>query len=161
MSSLIQDAILGTILTASVPALFYCTVSAYKLLDYESTTKKAAKFTAEAGRQLYKSRTTQSAALANVLLSLATAGWLLFDAHNAPSGKDMAWRHLRWALLPVAAGVATRIYVSNFWKGAMKATLPGMTGYNDAIRATENGIWWAGNVLYGWGTYAVIAVLFI
>lgn len=161
MPYILPTLLLGTLFTSSFPALFYYGTASWKLLAYESTTKKAAKVSAEAGHQLRKTRTTQGAALVASLVSVGSASALLYDlfSNNQPSMNRVYW-HVTCAFASILVGGAADFYVSGFWQGAMKALLPGMRGYNDAVRATENGLWWSRNLLYGWGTYALYALTF-
>lgn len=105
-------------------------------------TKKAAKFSSEAGRQLRKTRTTQGSAVFASVISTVSAVYALIFTNDVPA------LSLANAILSLAAAN----YVSGFWKGAMK-TPPGMGGkeYNDAIRATEQGLTWLNPLGLGWG----------
>lgn len=114
------------------------------LLQYESMTKKAAKFSAEAGRQLRKTRTTQGSAVVASVISTLSAAYLLASANSTQSSSGLSL--VNAIVCSAAAG-----YVGGFWKGAMKAPFGlGGSEYNDAIRATERGLSWLYRLGMGW-----------
>lgn len=161
MPYILPTALLITLLTSSLPALYYYSSASSNLLTYESTTKKAAKVTSEASRQLRKSRTTMATALASTLTFAASSSLLLKDLfYPGDTTERRVYWHVELSILSVIVGVLADLYVGGFWKGALKAPFPGMTGYNDAIRSTESGLWWSRNIIMGWGVYAVYALTF-
>lgn len=164
MPYVLPTLLLTTLFGASLPPLFFYSTASWKLLAYESATKKAAKVTSEAGRQLRKTRLTQGAAILASLTFASCSAALLKDLFSpAAETERRVWWHVELALLSLIVGGAADVYVSGFWKGAMKVpSIPGLggTGYNDAVRATENGMWWSRNELMGWGVYALYALTF-
>lgn len=161
VSHVLPSLLAATLVVSAFPALFQYLTASYKLLQYESATKKAAKYSAEASHQLFKTRTTQGAALLTTLVSMGTSALLLYDLWTDVSGQDKTlYGHANWAVLNVATGALAQLYVGGFWKGAMKAPLPGMTGYNDAVRATESGLWWSRKLLSGWAMYMIYSLTF-
>ena len=115
-------------------------------MEYEGVTKKAAKISAEAGRQLHKTRTTQSAAVIACILSAATAGYGVFTAGAT------SWV----ALLNAVVCGGAWFYVGDFWGGAAKAPF-GIGGrqYNDAVRATQQVLVFLQGLGAGWGIVGI------
>lgn len=163
MPYILPTTLLITLLTSSLPCLYHYTTASSNLLNYESATKKAAKYvTSEASRQLHKSRTTMATALLSTVTSLAASSLLLKDLfYPTDTSESRVYWHVELATLSVLVGGVADWYVGGFWKGAMKATgVPGMLGYNDAVRSTESGLWWSRNVMVGWLVYVVYALTF-
>ena len=102
-------------------------------MRYEEKTKKAAKYSDEAGRQLQKTRMTQGAAVIACVASTITAACLTMIRSTTITSAIVA-------LLNAAVCAGARTYVSGFWKGA--ARIPGAGDYNDAVRSTDQVITW-------------------
>ncbi|CAD0110727.1 unnamed protein product [Aureobasidium uvarum] len=92
------------------------------LQQYEETSKKAAKYSTEAERQLHKTRTTQSSGAICILASLVAATTLSLVPNSLPS-------FVRFGISPAALVLTlfVRAHVSNFWKA--KAKVPFVDGY--------------------------------
>lgn len=170
MPYILPTTLLTTLLLSPLPALYHYTLSTTNLLTYESATKKASKITSEATRQLHKTRKTQAAALLSSLTYIISAAALLHDLFHptdlpgadADPERRVYW-HVEVSFFTIVVGGAADFYVSGFWEGARKvpSLVPGVgTGYNDAVRATESGLWWSRNVVVGWCVYAVYALTF-
>ncbi len=141
----------GLLLLASLPPLYLSITSSGLLMRYEDMTKKAANYSAEAGRQLHKTRTTQGSAVIASLASTITATCLIFTRSSTTTGAVLA-------VLNAVACVAARIYISDFWKEA--ARIPSASEYNDAVRLTEQAITWLGGLAGAWFGYAGYLGLF-
>lgn len=98
-------------------------------------------------------------AILSTITYAASASLLLKDLFSPTdtSERRVYW-HVELSFLSIAVGVAADWYVGGFWKGAGK--VPGMMGYNDAVRSTENGLWWSRNMIVGWVVYAIYALTF-
>jgi hypothetical protein len=113
------------------------------LQQYEETSKKAAKYSFEAERQLHKTRTTQSSGaicvsdwllehkwlnlctdrlISQILASMIAATTLSLVPNSLPS-------YVRFGISPAALVLTlfVRAHVSNFWKA--KAKIPFVQGY--------------------------------
>lgn len=135
----------GIVFFLSLPPLYLSITSAQLLMRYEERTEKAAKYSNEAGRQLYKTRTTQGAAVIACATSTVSAACLTFSNSRTSTGAALA-------VINAAACMSARVYVSDFWKGA--ARVPGAGDYNDAVRATDKTIAWLGGLAGAWVGYA-------
>jgi len=141
----------GMVLLVSLPPLYLSITSSGLLMRYEDMTKKAANYSAEAGRQLHKTRTTQGAAVIASLASTISATCLIFTRSSTSTNAILA-------TVNAAACLGARVYISDFWKGA--ARVPGSGDYNDAVRATEQAITWLGGLSGAWVGYAAYLGLF-
>ena len=135
----------GIVLLVSLPPLYLSINSSGLLMRYEDKTKKAAKYSSEASRQLHKTRTTQGAAVIASLASNISATYLIFTKSSTSATAILS-------VVNAAACLGARIYVSDFWKGA--ARIPGTGDYNDAVRDTEQAITWLGVLAGAWAGYA-------
>ena len=131
----------GTVFLLSIPPLYLSITSSGLLMRYEEKTKKAAKYSNEAGRQLQKTRTTQGAAIIACVASTITAACLAFIKSTKITSTIVA-------LLNAAACAGARTYVSGFWRGA--ARVPGAGDYNDAVRSTDQAVAWLGPLAGAW-----------
>ncbi|KAI0424206.1 hypothetical protein F5Y09DRAFT_335963 [Xylaria sp. FL1042] len=116
-----------------------CQVAITRLLDYEDATKKLAKISGEAERQLHKTRMTQAAGAIAILVSLAVSVLLA----TGGASYDMLVRYLASPVMALAVFIA-RTYLRDFWAGkggksvtANKIPLPKMEGYNEALGKTQ------------------------
>lgn len=132
--NLIQRFLLIVILCISLLCLVLSYSAIWRLQLYESATKKAAKLSSEAGRQLRKTRTTQGAGAIASLASTICSVVILASNYKGTNGGSVPL--VLGAACAVVSHVAKR-YVAGFWSGSVKVPL-GNTEYNDAIRATEN-----------------------
>ncbi|KAJ3560789.1 hypothetical protein NPX13_g9185 [Xylaria arbuscula] len=138
---------IGQIVIAAYGAM-QCQVAITRLLDYEDATKKLAKVSSEAQRQLHKTRTTQAAGAIAILVSFVAS--VLLTTKGSSYG--MLVRYLSSPVM--ASGVYfAREYLRDFWGGkggkpvtANKVPLPKMEGYNEALEKTRRRCWrfWAG-----------------
>jgi len=145
-----SNLISAVIFLVSLPPLHLSITSAQFLMRYEEKMEKAAKYSNEADRQLYKTRTTQGAAVIACITSTVSAACLMFLSSRASTGAALA-------VVNVAACLGARIYVSNFWKGA--ARVPFANSYNDASRDTDKTIVWLGGLAGTWAGYACYRAL--
>lgn len=147
---IVAKVISSLLLAISLPSLYLAVTSSRLLLKYENITKKAAKLSAEAARQLHKTRTTQSSLVLGCLSSTFTAAY------------GLQVRLPNWLLSSLIAAVvgSTYVHASNFWKGAMKSPLPGGGGYNDAVRSTETILMLMPYMIGGWGIMAALSLVF-
>ncbi|KAJ8124769.1 hypothetical protein O1611_g8871 [Lasiodiplodia mahajangana] len=129
-------------------------VAITKLLEYEDATKKLAKISSEAERQLHKTRTTQAAGAITILVSFAASVLLLIIGWSYGF-----WVHYLISQFMVLAVFAAKTYIQNFWAGkngrdatANKIPLPKMRDYNEALERTEETI-----KVLGWLTMSWVA----
>jgi hypothetical protein len=126
--------------------LYHASISVPNLQQYESKSKKAAKYSQVAADQLHKTRSTQTAGTIAVsfifqplhpnLTSISqgifsTAASLLLGFHIITSGPKSL-------ILNVAAGLATAgasVHMGGFWDE--KGKVPFMTDYNDAVDSSK------------------------
>lgn len=108
------------------------------LQKYEDASKKLAKYSNEAERQLYKTRTTQASGAVSVLVSLFVSLFLVFRGSSSSF-------IVRYLSSPAMAGaiLLARTHMQQYWTGkdgktvGMRIPLPKMDGYNDAQKKTE------------------------
>lgn len=124
-----------TALALSLPPSYLTITSSRLLMNYEDMTKKAAKYTAEAERQLWKTRKTQGSAVVASLASLVCAVFVTF---SDPPKMTL----LGIGVVNALASYGAFQYVSSFWNGTARVPLPGSGKYNDAVRATESAMFW-------------------
>lgn len=154
-STYLSNLILSGLFITSIPPLYQSITAAQLLLNYEDMTKKAAKWSNEAGRQLHKTRTTQTAAVVSTLTSTLSAAYLLY---SALSGTDD--RTKSSAVCGVNAVVCTLVYryMKEFWGNAARVPLPGSREYNDAVRGTESVMVYLRGLGLGWGAFVLVKV---
>ncbi|GAW21270.1 hypothetical protein ANO14919_107890 [Xylariales sp. No.14919] len=138
-----------------------CQVAITKLLEYEDATKKLAKISSEADRQLHKTRTTQAVGAIATLLSFTVS--VLLTTGGASYGPLV-----RYFASPVMALTvfAARVYLRDFWAGkgdkpvtANKVPLPKMEGYNEALEKTQKSLEVLGWLTISWVTSSVLAII--
>ncbi|KAI0096964.1 hypothetical protein GGR51DRAFT_488246 [Nemania sp. FL0031] len=136
-------------------------VAITKLLEYEDATKKLAKISSEAERQLQKTRTTQAAGAITILVSFAISVLLV------TRGASCSFL-VRYLSSPFMAGAvfAARTYIQDFWAGkngkdvtANKVPLPQMKDYNEALERTQEAIKVLGWLTMGWIASSALAVI--
>ncbi|KAI1172863.1 hypothetical protein F4777DRAFT_590271 [Nemania sp. FL0916] len=134
-------------------------VAITRLLEYEDATKKLAKISNEAERQLHKTRTTQAAGAVALLVSFAVSA--LLATGGAPS---ILVSYLASPVMALTV-FAARTYIQDFWgKGGKKITankipLPKLGAYNEALERTQKalevlrwlGISWAASTVLALG----------
>ncbi|KAI1120493.1 hypothetical protein F5Y10DRAFT_258287 [Nemania abortiva] len=128
-------------------------VAISKLLEYEDATKKLAKISSEAERQLHKTRTTQAAGAVTILVSFAIS--VLLVTRGASYGALV--RYLSSPFMALAV-LTARTYIQDFWTGkngkvtANKVPLPKMGDYNEVLERTQKSV-----EVLGWLTISWIA----
>ncbi|TVY85914.1 hypothetical protein LAWI1_G008608, partial [Lachnellula willkommii] len=110
--------------------LYLSSISISNLQKYEETSKKAARYSKEAARQLHKTRTTQASSEIAGLTTFLTSAYLVFASGSKFWGAFLA-------LANVAVLVLVRDHVGRFWKGAAKIPAPKMGEYNEAVSKTQ------------------------
>ncbi|KAI1748671.1 hypothetical protein F4782DRAFT_516371 [Xylaria castorea] len=132
-----------------------------KLLEYEDATKKLAKISSEADRQLHKTRTTQASGAVAILVSFVVS--VLLTTGGASYGFLV-----RYLASPVMAGAvfAARAYLQGFWTGksgktvtANKIPLPKMGAYNEALERTQKSLEVLGWLTMGWVASSALALI--
>jgi hypothetical protein len=114
-------------------------VAITNLRKYEATSKKLAKYSNEAERQLHKTRTTQALGALAIIISL------LASLHFFRAGGDSGVFYRFLASPVMGAGVYfARTHMAEYWTGSKSGTaagkrlpLPKMEDYNEAQRRTE------------------------
>ncbi|RDW61556.1 hypothetical protein BP5796_11448 [Coleophoma crateriformis] len=105
-------------------------VAITNLLQYEEKAKKAAKYSNTADKQLWDTRKTQASATITVLSTLLSSAYLLLLRTTTTT-------KLAVAAVNVAALIAARKHVGDFWAGKAKVPVPGVGSYNEAISKTQ------------------------
>lgn len=146
LPSLSTIATLG-ILVTSLPTLYLTFTSARLFSRYEDVTKKAAKYSREAGRQLHKTRTTQGSAVAASLVSTVSAMVALVAGSGTPQAIYVC---------NAISCFAVWKYVNDFWGNTARVPLPGSREYNDAVRTTERALSFLIFLGLGWAGVAVV-----
>ncbi|KAF7846387.1 hypothetical protein BT93_L4475 [Corymbia citriodora subsp. variegata] len=123
-----------------------------QLQQYEEQSEKAAKYSGTAESQLHKTRTTQASAVGAILASFVISIVLTTIPNQLPS-------LLRYTLSPAALIVTlfARSHVSNFW--TVKAKIPLVDGYNDAISKTKELMQIMEYLEYSWVATALVSGL--
>ncbi|GAW26452.1 hypothetical protein SAMD00023353_3200900 [Rosellinia necatrix] len=136
-------------------------VAITKLLEYEDVTKKLAKFSSEAERQLHKTRMTQAAGAIAILVSFGISVFLITG--GAPKG--FLVRYLSSPAMALAT-FASRAYIRDFWAGkggkaatANKIPMPKMDGYNEALERTQRSLEVLGWLTISWAASSVLALV--
>ncbi|KAG0646211.1 hypothetical protein D0Z07_8416 [Hyphodiscus hymeniophilus] len=132
--------------------LYLASISISNLQEYEETSKKAAKYSNTAEKQLHKTRTTQASGTIAVLLSFLTSAYMIF---SSPS----VLPRLVIAVGNIAALLAAREHVGAFWKGKAKVPLPGVGDYNDAISITQETRLNMAYMAAGWTVLGALSML--
>ncbi|KAJ8119323.1 hypothetical protein ONZ43_g3705 [Nemania bipapillata] len=136
-------------------------VAISKLLEYEEATKKLAKISSEAERQLHKTRTTQASGAVTILISFAVSVLLVTGGASYPS-------LVRYLVSPFMALVvyAARVYIRDFWAGKngknvtdKKIPLPKMADYNEALERTEKSLRVLGWLTISWVASSAVALI--
>lgn len=129
------------------------------LQKYEDASKKLAKYSNEAERQLHKTRTTQTSGAVAILVSLVAA--LLLAARG--SSFSLLVRYLASPVM--AAGIwFARAHIQEYWTRDGKTVgtrvpLPKMGDYNEAQKRTEELLKVLEFLLFSWGLTSVVAVV--
>ncbi|KAI1348083.1 hypothetical protein F5Y01DRAFT_228864 [Xylaria sp. FL0043] len=138
-----------------------CQVAITRLLDYEDATKKLAKVSSEAERQLHKTRKTQAAGAIATLVSFAVS--VLLVTGGASYG--MLVRYLASPVMALAVSAA-KSYLRDFWTGkgakpvtANKVPLPKMGGYNEALEKTQKVLEVLDWLTIGWAASSALALI--
>ncbi|KAI1161652.1 hypothetical protein F5B18DRAFT_425715 [Nemania serpens] len=138
-----------------------CQVAISRLLEYEDATKKLAKISSEAERQLYKTRTTQASGAVTILVSFVVSVVL------TTRGPHYGFL-VRYFASPVMALAvyAARSYIQDFWWGkdgkkatANKVALPKMGDYNEALEKTHRSLEVLGWLMISWVASSALAVV--
>lgn len=136
-------------------------VAISRLLEYEEATKKLAKISSEAERQLYKTRTTQASGAVAILVSFAVS--VLLVTRGASYG--FLVRYFASPVMALAV-FAARAYIQDFWVGkdgkkvtANKIALPKMGGYNEALEKTHKSLEVLGWLTISWVASSVLTVV--
>ncbi|KAI8946513.1 hypothetical protein F4801DRAFT_593292 [Xylaria longipes] len=127
-------------------------VAISKLLEYKDATKKLAKISSEAGRQLHKTRTTQASCAVAILVSFLVS--VLLTTGGASSG--FLVRYLASPVMALAV-FAARTHLQGFWAGkggkavtTNKIPLPKMGPYNEALGRTQKSLEFLGWLTISW-----------
>ncbi|KAI1423387.1 hypothetical protein F5Y12DRAFT_757486 [Xylaria sp. FL1777] len=138
-----------------------CQVAITRLLEYEDATKKLAKISSEAERQLHKTRMTQAAGAIAILVSFGVS--VLLATRGASYG--MLVRYLISPVMALAV-FAAREYLRDFWAGkggkaatANKIPLPKMGGYNEALERTQKLLEVLGWLTISWTASSALAMI--
>ncbi|KAI0803902.1 hypothetical protein GGR55DRAFT_381614 [Xylaria sp. FL0064] len=139
-----------------------CQVAITRLLDYDDATKKLAKVSSEAERQLHKTRKTQAAGAVAILVSFAAS--VLLVTGGASYG--MLVRYLASPVMALAVSAA-KSYLRDFWAGkggakpvtANKIPLPKMGGYNEALEKTQKVLEVLDWLTIGWAASSALALI--
>ncbi|CZR63757.1 uncharacterized protein PAC_13654 [Phialocephala subalpina] len=110
--------------------LYLASISIRNLQKYEDATKTAAKYSNIAESQLWKTRYTQASGTLTVLFTFLSSSYLI--ASSRGTAKNLAVTGLN-----IAALIAAREHVGNFWKRKAKIPLPKTGDYNEAIGKTQ------------------------
>ncbi|KAI1323624.1 hypothetical protein F5Y16DRAFT_335168 [Xylariaceae sp. FL0255] len=130
-------------------------VAISNLLKYEDATKKLAKFSSEAEKQLHRTRTTQASGAAALFVSFIAS--VLLGLWGSSYGFLV-----RYLASPVIAlGMfAAKIHLQDFWgkDGSVKVPLPKMEGYNEAMDKTREVMNVLGWLTIAWAAGSVMAL---
>jgi hypothetical protein len=130
------------------------------LRKYEETSKKLAKYSNEAERQLHKTQTTQASGAVSVLLSLLVSLFLVFRG----SSQNVLVRYLASPVM-VAAVFFARTHIQDYWAGkdgktvGKRVPLPKMEDYNEAQRKTEELLKVLEWLMFSWFATSLVAVV--
>jgi hypothetical protein len=129
------------------------------LRRYEETSKKLAKYSNEAERQLHKTRTTQTSGAVAVLLSFFLS--LLLAVRG--SSYNVLIRYLASPVM-VAGVFFARTHIQEYWAGkdgktvGKRVPLPKMEDYNDAQRKTEELLKVLEWLMFSWAATSLVAL---
>lgn len=151
MASILSKAALAGLLLGSISASYLSITSSRLLMEYEDMTKKAAKYSNEAERQLWKTRKTQGSAVVAILTSALSAAYLLLTSSNDTKSNAIC------GLNAITCTLVWR-YVSGFWAHSARVPLPGSGKYNDAVRNTEQVMLFLRGLGVGWGVLLLAKV---
>jgi hypothetical protein len=135
-------------------------IAIQNLLKYEDASKKLAKVSSEAERQLHLTRTTQASGAIAILVSFVVS--LLLATGGASYG--FLVRYFASPAMALAIFYA-RAYLQDFWTGkngknvSPKIPLPKMEGYNEALEKTQKLLNVLGWLTISWAMAAPLAVL--
>ncbi|KAI0854641.1 hypothetical protein F4860DRAFT_498918 [Xylaria cubensis] len=132
-----------------------------KLLEYEDASKKLAKVSSEAERQLHKTRTTQASGAVAILVSFVAS--VLLITRGASYG--FLVRYFASPAMAVAV-YAARAYLQDFWTGkngkdvtANKIPLPKMGDYNEALERTQKSLEVLGWLVISWAASSALVLM--
>ncbi|KAI0435644.1 hypothetical protein F4803DRAFT_544877 [Xylaria telfairii] len=132
-----------------------------RLLEYEDATKKLAKISSEAERQLHKTRTTQASGAIAILVSFVVS--VLLATGGASYG--FLVRYLASPGMALAV-FAARTHLQDFWAGkggkavtANKIPLPKMGAYNEALERTQRSLEVLGWLAISWVASSALALV--
>ncbi|ETS76751.1 hypothetical protein PFICI_12138 [Pestalotiopsis fici W106-1] len=123
------------------------------LQKYEDTSKKLAKYSNEAERQLHTTRTTQASGALAIAASLLAALYLLFKGGSGGA----LFRLIASPVVGVAIFLA-RNHVQGFWAGGKRVPLPKMEDYNEAQRRTDELLKVLDWLVLSWAATSLVAV---
>ncbi|CZT48369.1 uncharacterized protein RSE6_09053 [Rhynchosporium secalis] len=111
--------------------LYLAADSINKLLGYEDMSKKAAKYSKTAEKQLHMTRSTQASGTIakQLLISTLSAAYMLVTL--PPIGNQ------GMAGLNMLALVLARKHVGNFWSDKPRVPVPGAGDFNEAAKKTQ------------------------
>jgi hypothetical protein len=130
------------------------------LRKYEDASKKLAKYSNEAERQLHKTRTTQTSGAVAVLVSLLASLTLLFRG----SSYGLMVRYLASPVM-CAASYFARAHIQDYWAGkdgktvGTRIPLPKMEDYNEAQRKTEELLKVLEWLMFSWFATNLVAIV--
>ncbi|KAH8599287.1 hypothetical protein B0O99DRAFT_613474 [Bisporella sp. PMI_857] len=152
MASTISSIVLVLQAAFSGYNLYLASISITNLQGYEEKSKKAAEYSQTAANQLHKTRTTQTSGTLAILSSFLSSIAIIVGVGS--TGKQLAL-----AALNVAALVAARWHVGDFWRGKAKIPLPGVGDYNEAISTTQETRLNMPFLMGGWGVIALLSLI--
>ncbi|KAI8624939.1 hypothetical protein F5Y19DRAFT_282790 [Xylariaceae sp. FL1651] len=134
-------------------------VAISNLLTYEDASKKLAKISSEAERQLHRTRTTQASGAVAIVVSFVVS--LLLATQGA--SYSVLVRCLASPVMALAV-YSARAHLQDFWTGkdgksvTSKIPLPKMEGYNVALEKTQRLLDVLGWLTMAWALTSVVAV---
>ncbi|KAK9776093.1 hypothetical protein AB5N19_12072 [Seiridium cardinale] len=135
-------------------------VAVTNLQKYEDTTKKLAKYSNEAERQLHKTRTTQTSGAVAMIVSLLVSLILFWKG----SYGGIIQRFL--ASPAMCAGIFfARKHMAQYWTGStqgksagLRVPLPKMGDYNEAQKSTEELLKVLDYLMFSWLATSLVAL---
>lgn len=135
-------------------------VAITNLQKYEETSKKLAKYSNEAERQLHKTRTTQTSGVLAIVASLLASLYLFWRGGQG----GFFYRFLASPIMAAAVYFA-RAHIAQFWSGSKdgktagaRVPLPKMGDYNEAQRRIEELLQVLDYLMFSWGATTLVAV---
>ncbi|KAL2062252.1 hypothetical protein VTL71DRAFT_6518 [Oculimacula yallundae] len=119
-----------------------------KLLGYEDMSKKAAKYSKTAEKQLHMTRSTQASGTIALLVSTLSAVYMIFgDPKIGAQGV---------AGVNLLALVLARKHVGQFWSDKPRVPVPGAGDFNEAAKKTQEVMM---NLAYFAATWIVVGAV--